>query len=67
MMTLDELDEFLIELESDVEKKIEWTLTNHISFAEAKKYTGGIQLSINGLKEKVRELKLIEAFNDETV
>jgi hypothetical protein len=57
----------LLELETDVEKKIEWTLTNHVSLAEAKKYTGGIQLSINGLKEKVKELKLIEAFNDETV
>lgn len=64
-MTLDELQEYLDVLESEVERKIEWTLTDHISLAEARRYTGAIQLAINALKTKVDELEIISAFNDE--
>ena len=38
-MTLEELDEYLCELETDIEKKVEWTLTDYVSLANAKKYT----------------------------
>ena len=64
-MTLDELQEYLDVLESEVERKIEWTLTDHISLAEARRYTGAMQLAINALKTKVDELEIISAFNDE--
>lgn len=66
-MTLDELKTYLFELQTDVERKIEWTLTDHVSLSDARKYTGGIQIAIEALKVKVDELQLIEAFNDETV
>jgi|TARA_B100002019_G_scaffold280071_1_gene282614 hypothetical protein len=65
-MTLDELELYLEELESQVERKIEWTLTNHISLADARRYTGSMQLTINALKEKVKELKIIDTFNEES-
>jgi len=65
-MTLEELDEYLCELETDIEKKVEWTLTDYVSLANAKKYTSEMQNSINALKDKVNELKLIAAFNEET-
>ena len=64
-MTLDELQEYLDVLESEVERKIEWTLTDHMSLAEARRYTGAMQLAINALKTKVDELEIISAFNDE--
>ena len=64
-MTLEELKEYLDVLESEVERKIEWTLTDHISLAEARRYTGAMQLAINALKTKVDELEIISAFNDE--
>ena len=64
-MTLDELQEYLDVLESEVERKIEWTLTDHMSLAEARRYTGAMQLAINALKTKVDELEIIAAFNDE--
>lgn len=64
-MTLDELQEYLDVLESEVERKIEWTLTDHISLADARRYTGAMQLAINALKTKVDELTIITAFNDE--
>jgi len=64
-MTLDELQEYLDVLESEVERKIEWTLTDHISLAEARRYTGAMQLAITALKTKVDELEIISAFNDE--
>ena len=56
-MTLEELDEYLCELETDIEKKVEWTLTDYVSLANAKKYTSEMQNSINALKDKVNELK----------
>lgn len=65
-MTLEELEEYLCELETDVEKKVEWTLTDYVSLATAKKYTSEMQTCINALKDKVNELKLIAAFNEET-
>lgn len=64
-MTLDELQEYLDVLESEVERKIEWTLTDHISLADARRYTGAMQLAINALKTKVDELTIITAFNEE--
>ena len=64
-MTLDELQEYLDVLENEVERKIEWTLTDHISLAEARRYTGAMQLAITALKIKVDELEIISAFNDE--
>lgn len=64
-MTLDELQEYLDVLESEVERKIEWTLTDHISLAEARRYTGAMQLAITALKTKVDELEIISSFNDE--
>jgi len=64
-MTLDELQEYLDVLENEVERKIEWTLTDHISLAEARRYTGAMQLAITALKTKVDELEIISAFNDE--
>lgn len=64
-MTLDELQEYLDVLESEVERKIEWTLTDHMSLAEARRYTGAMQLAITALKTKVDELEIISAFNDE--
>lgn len=63
-MTLEELDEYLCELETDIEKKVEWTLTDYVSLANAKKYTSEMQNSINVLKDKVNELKLINEFNE---
>lgn len=65
-MTLDELQEYLDVLESEVERKIEWTLTDHISLADARRYTGAMQLAINALKTKVDELTIITAFNEES-
>lgn len=64
-MTLDELQEYLDVLESEVERKIEWTLTDHMSLAEARRYTGAMQLAITALKTKVDELEIISSFNDE--
>lgn len=64
-MTLDELQEYLDVLESEVERKIEWTLTDHVSLADARRYTGAMQLAITALKTKVDELEIISAFNDE--
>ena len=64
-MTLEELKEYLDILESEVERKIEWTLTDHISLADARRYTGAMQLTINALKTKVDELEIIAAFNAE--
>ena len=37
---------------------IEWTLTNHISLADARRYTGSMQLT--NAEEKVKELKIID-------
>lgn len=65
-MKIEELKEYLYELESDVERKIEWTLTDHMSLADARRYTGALQLAINALKIKVDELEIIETFNEES-
>ena len=66
MTKLEELQDYLDELETQVERKIEWTLTDHLSLAEARRYTGAMQLAITALKERVDELKLISDFNEET-
>lgn len=66
MTKLEELKEYLAQLETDVERKIEWTLTDHVSLAEARRYTGAIQLAINALKIKIDELEIISDFNEES-
>lgn len=63
-MTLEELKEFVYELESDIEKKVEWTLTDCMTTSQAKIYTQPFYLATQALKEKIDEMILINAFND---
>tara|TARA_B100000085_G_scaffold201012_1_gene184522 strand:- start:436 stop:636 length:201 start_codon:yes stop_codon:yes gene_type:complete len=63
-MTLVECYKFVEELESDIEKKIEWTMTDYISQAEAKKYTKKLYDTTSELKEKLKELIIIDEFNE---
>lgn len=65
-MTLVECYKFVEELESDIEKKIEWTMTDHISQAEAKKYTKKLYDTTSEIKEKLKELIIIDEFNENT-
>ena len=61
---IDKHPHVLLSDETDIEKKVEWTLTDYVSLANAKKYTSEMQNSINVLKDKVNELKLINEFNE---
>ena len=63
-MTLVECYKFVEELESDIEKKIEWTMTDYISQAEAKKYTKKSYDTTSELKVKLKELIIIDEFNE---
>jgi hypothetical protein len=63
-MTLVECYKFIEELESDIERKIEWTMTDYISQAEAKKYTKKLYDTTSELKEKLKELIIIDEFNE---
>ena len=64
-MTLEELKDWVYELEDEIEKKVEWTLTDTITTSEAKIYTQPFYLATKALKEKLDEMMLIKAFNDE--
>lgn len=63
-MTLEELKDWVYELEDEIEKKVEWTLTDTITTSEAKIYTQPFYLATQALKEKINEMILINAFND---
>lgn len=63
-MTLEELKEFVYELESDIEKKVEWTLTDCMTTSQAKIYTQPFYLATQALKDKIDELIIIREFND---
>ena len=63
-MTLEELKDWVYELEDEIEKKVEWTLTDTITTSEAKIYTQPFYLATKALKEKLDEMMLIKAFND---
>lgn len=64
-MTLYELKDWVYELEDEIEKKVEWTLTDTITTSEAKIYTQPFYLATKALKEKIDEMILINQFNDE--
>ena len=63
-MTLEELKDWVYELEDEIEKKVEWTLTDTITTSEARIYTQPFYLATKALKEKLDEMMLIKAFND---
>ena len=64
-MTLEELKDWVYELEDEIEKKVEWTLTDTITTSEAKIYAQPFYLATKALKEKIDEMILINQFNDE--
>ena len=63
-MTLEELKDWVYELEDEIEKKVEWTLTDTITTSEARIYTQPFYLATKALKEKLNEMILINTFNE---